>query len=260
MKLNLTRPIIFFDLETTGTNITADRIVEFSYVKLRPGNGEPEQQTMRFNPGMPIPAQATAIHHITDADVADEPRFADKAADVVKIFAGCDIGGFNSNRFDLPLLIEECARAGVNFDISGRRFVDVQTIFHKMEKRTLSAAYKFYCGKNLDDAHSASADTMATVEVLMAQLDRYPELRNDIDFLAEFSSQNRNVDLSGRIIRDEKGREVFNFGKYKGKAVEEVLSHDSGYYGWMMKGDFATDTKQALEAIYMRMKLRNFSK
>lgn len=248
MKLNLRKPIIFFDLETTGTNIMHDRIVELSYVKIYP-NGDEEEKTHRLNPEMPIPPQSTAIHHITDEDVKNEPTFKQIAKDLLRIFEGCDIAGFNSNKFDVPLLMEEFLRAGLNFDISRRRFIDVQTIFHKMEQRTLVAAYKFYCGKDLDNAHSALADTRATYEVLKAQLDRYPETAefgNDVDKLANFSSQNRNIDLAGRIIKDENGIPIFNFGKYKGHKVEEVLNSDAGYYGWMLQGDFTQNTKDVL--------------
>ena len=218
MELNLRNPLIFFDLETTGVNITKDRIVEISYIKVFP-NGQEQEKTIRVNPGMPIPPEATAIHHITDEDVKDKPLFKDIAKDLSHVFEGCDIAGFNSNRFDIPLLMEEFLRAGVNFDISKRKFIDIQTIFHKMEQRTLVAAYKFYCNKDLNDAHSASADTRATYEVLKAQLDRYSSLENDVDYLSKFSSQNRNVDLAGRIVLNDQNVEVFNFGKYKGQPV-----------------------------------------
>ena len=219
MQLALKKPMVFFDLETTGTNILTDRIVEISIIKLMP-NGTESEVTMRINPQMPIPAEATAIHHITDADVADCPTFKQVAQNIANIFLDADVAGFNSNRFDVPMLSEEMFRAGINFDMSRRRFVDVQTIFHKLEQRTLSAAYKFYCGKSLDDAHSANADTRATYEVLKAQLDHYPEqLKNDMAFLSEFSSQNRNADLMGRIIYNDNDKEVFNFGKYKGQEV-----------------------------------------
>lgn len=234
MQLALKKPMVFFDLETTGTNILTDRIVEISIIKLMP-NGTESEVTMRINPQMPIPAEATAIHHITDADVADCPTFKQVAQNIANIFLDADVAGFNSNRFDVPMLSEEMFRAGINFDMSRRRFVDVQTIFHKLEQRTLSAAYKFYCGKSLDDAHSANADTRATYEVLKAQLDHYPEqLKNDIAFLSEFSSQNRNADLMGRIIYNDNDKEVFNFGKYKGQEVESVFRNDPGYYAWMM--------------------------
>ena len=233
MQLALKKPMVFFDLETTGTNILTDRIVEISIIKLMP-NGTESEVTMRINPQMPIPAEATAIHHITDADVADCPTFKQVAQNIANIFLDADVAGFNSNRFDVPMLSEEMFRAGINFDMSRRRFVDVQTIFHKLEQRTLSAAYKFYCGKCLDDAHSANADTRATYEVLKAQLDHYPEqLKNDIAFLSEFSSQNRNADLMGRIIYNDNDKEVFNFGKYKGQEVESVFRNDPGYYAWL---------------------------
>jgi DNA polymerase-3 subunit epsilon len=253
MELNLRNPLIFFDLETTGVNITKDRIVEISYIKVFP-NGQEQEKTIRVNPGMPIPPEATAIHHITDEDVKDKPLFKDIAKDLSHVFEGCDIAGFNSNRFDIPLLMEEFLRAGVNFDISKRKFIDIQTIFHKMEQRTLVAAYKFYCNKDLNDAHSASADTRATYEVLKAQLDRYSSLENDVDYLSKFSSQNRNVDLAGRIVLNDQNVEVFNFGKYKGQPVEEVLRRDIGYFGWMMQGDFPQNTKNVLTNIKLRMK------
>ena len=246
--------MVFFDLETTGTNILTDRIVEISIIKLMP-NGTESEVTMRINPQMPIPAEATAIHHITDADVADCPTFKQVAQNIANIFLDADVAGFNSNRFDVPMLSEEMFRAGINFDMSRRRFVDVQTIFHKLEQRTLSAAYKFYCGKCLDDAHSANADTRATYEVLKAQLDHYPEqLKNDIAFLSEFSSQNRNADLMGRIIYNDNDKEVFNFGKYKGQEVESVFRNDPGYYAWMMQGEFPANTKQVITNIKLRLK------
>lgn len=253
MNLNIKNPIIFFDLETTGVNITHDKIVEISYIKIFP-NGEEEEKTLRLNPGCHIPEEATAVHHITDEDVKDCPMFKDVAKNLSKVFEGCDIAGFNSNRFDIPLLAEEFLNAGVVIDFSKRKFVDVQTIFHKMEQRTLVAAYKFYCDKDLTEAHSASADTRATYEVLKAQLDRYADLKNDIDYLSNFSSQVKNVDLMGRIVYNEKQQEVFNFGKYKGIPVEEVFRKDIGYYAWMMQGDFAQDTKRVLTNIKLRMK------
>lgn len=253
MKLALNKPIIFFDLETTGTSITHDRIVEISYIRVDPDGTETER-TRRVNPEMPIPPESTAVHHITDEDVKDAPTFRDIAHDLEHEFAGADIGGFNSNRFDVPLLIEEFARAGITTDLSRRRFVDVQTIFHKMEQRTLVAAYKFYCGKDLTEAHSANADTRATYEVLMAQLEHYPTLKNDIGFLSEFSTQNRNADLMGRIIYNEAGQEIFNFGKYKGQLVADVFRRDPSYYAWMMQGDFAANTKQVITAIRLKSK------
>lgn len=253
MKLNLTRPLVFFDLETTGTNITHDRIVEISIVKVMP-DGTDTERTRRINPGMPIPAEATAVHHITDADVANEPSFKQIAKSLAEMFKDCDIAGFNSNRFDIPLLLEEFNRAGINLDLSRTRFIDVQTIFHKKEQRTLSAAYKFYCGKNLDDAHSASADTRATYEVLKAQLDRYDDLTNDVKSLSDYSSHGNNVDFAGRLVYDDNHREVINFGKYKGQLAEDVLSKDSGYYGWIMQGDFPQNTKDAFAMVNLRVK------
>lgn len=253
MELNLKNPIIFFDLETTGTNILRDRIVEISYIKVMPSGNEIER-TLRVNPEMPIPAESTAIHHITDDDVKDSPTFKQIAQELANTFLGCDIAGFNSNRFDVPILMEEFLRAGVSIDLSKRKFVDVQTIFHKMEQRTLVAAYKFYCGKDLTEAHSANADTRATYEVLKAQLDHYPSLENDIAFLSNFSTQNKIVDLAGRIVYNEAGIEVFNFGKYKGLSVEEIFRKDIGYYGWMMQGEFPANTKQVITNIKLRLK------
>lgn len=253
MQLNLKKPIIFFDLETTGINITKDRIVEISIIKVMP-SGEEIEKTRRINPEMPIPAEATAVHHITDEDVAQCPSFKMVAKDLARIFTGCDIAGFNSNRFDIPMLDQEFQRAGVKFDFSKPRFIDVQTIFHKKEQRNLIAAYKFYCGKNLEDAHSANADTRATYEVLKAQLDRYDDLPNDMEKLSEFSSQNRNVDLMGRLIFNDNRKEVINFGKYKGRLAEEVLRQDPGYYSWILKGDFSQNTKDAFTTIKLRLK------
>jgi DNA polymerase-3 subunit epsilon len=242
-------------LETTGINIVKDRIVEISYVKVFP-NGKEEVKTRRINPEMPIPAESTAIHGITDEDVKDCPTFKEIAKSLAAQIEGCDLAGFNSNRFDIPLLVEEFLRAGVDIDLNKRKFVDVQTIFHKMEQRTLAAAYKFYCDKSLENAHSAEADTYATYEVLKAQLDRYPELKNDIDFLSDFSAKTRNVDFAGRIVLNDKDVEVFNFGKYKGRPVADVLRTDIGYYSWMMGGDFTFNTKQVLT----RIRLKGFNK
>lgn len=253
MQLNLANPLVFFDLETTGVNICKDRIVEISYLKISP-NGKEEGKTRRINPGMPIPPEATAIHGITDEDVKDCPTFKEIAKSLASQIEGCDLAGFNSNRFDIPLLAEEFLRANVNIDLSKRKFVDVQTIFHKMEQRTLQAAYKFYCDKELDDAHSAEADTKATYEVLKAQLDRYPDLKNDVKFLSEYSSFTNNVDFAGRMIYNDKGEEVINFGKYKGRLVTDVLQTDPGYYSWIIGGDFPLNTKQKLTEIRMRMK------
>lgn len=251
MRLNLKNPLVFFDLETTGINIVKDRIIEISYVKVFP-DGKEESSTLRINPEMPIPSESTAIHGITDDDIKDCPTFKEVARTIAAKIEGCDLAGYNSNRFDIPLLAEEFLRAGVDIDLSRRKFVDVQTIFYKMEQRTLSAAYKFYCEKSLENAHTAAADTMATYEVLQAQLDRYPELKNDINFLSDFSSFNNNVDFAGRMIYNDKGEEVFNFGKFKGRLVSEVLKKEPSYYGWMMNGDFPLNTKQQLTKIKLR--------
>lgn len=252
MKLNLNRPIVFFDIEATGLNIATDRIVELCYIKVQP-DGSQEERTLRFNPGIHISAEATAVNGITDADVAHEPHFRDLAPELEGVFAGCDLAGFNSNSFDIPMLVEEFIRAGINFDITDCKFVDVQNIFHKMEQRNLVAAYKFYCQKNLDDAHTALADTRATLEVLEAQLDRYADtLKNNVDYLADFSRRNRNVDLAGRIVLNEQGVETINFGKYRGRPVAEVLRRDPGYYSWLMQGDFTQNTKQAFTRIKLR--------
>jgi DNA polymerase III subunit epsilon len=268
MKLNLKNPIVFFDLETTGMNIASDRIVEISTLKIHP-NGKEELYTQRINPTIPINPAATAIHGISDDDVKEAPTFISIAKNLAKDLEGCDLGGYNLHKFDLPLLVEEFLRAEVEFDPRKRKIVDVQVIFHKMEQRTLSAAYKFYCNRPLENAHSAEADTRATYEVLQAQLDMYAETSfrdpsgkdsqpvvNDIDALARFSAHNSNADYAGRIILDDKGRELFNFGKYKGMVVEEVFEKDPAYYSWMMNGDFPLYTKKVLTNI----KLRKFGK
>lgn len=251
MELNLKRPIVFFDLETTGVDTVKDRIVEISIVKVMP-NGDKIVRTRRINPQMHIPEQATAIHGITDEDVKDEPTFAQIAKSLAQFIEGCDFGGFNSNRFDLPMLVEEFLRANVDVDFKRSKFIDVQTIFHRMEQRTLVAAYKFYCGKDLDDAHSAEADTLATYEVLKAQLDRYPELQNDVASLAEFSSHGETVDYAGRIVYNDKGVEVFSFGKHRGRSVSEVFREEPSYYSWMMNGDFSLYTKKVITEIRFR--------
>ena len=255
MKLNLKRPIIFFDLETTGVDTARDRIVEISMIKIMP-DGEEITRTRRLNPGMPIPAEATAVHGITDEDVKDAPTFAQVARSLEQFIRGCDFGGFNSNRFDLPVLVEDFLRAGVDVDLKRRRFIDVQNIFHKKEQRTLVAAYKFYCDKELDDAHSAEADTRATYEVLKAQLDRYPDLRNDVDALAEYSCRAEAADYAGRILYNETGEEVCGFGTYRGRSVAEVFRAEPSYYAWMMNGDFPLYTKKVITEIRMRDKLR----
>ena len=253
MKLNLKRPLVFFDLETTGVDTAKDRIVEISMVKVMP-NGDEIVRTRLINPQMHIPEDATAVHGITDEDVKDQPTFAQIAKSLSQFIEGCDFGGFNSNRFDLPMLVEEFLRAGVDVDFKNRKFIDVQNIFHKMEQRTLVAAYKFYCSKDLTDAHSAEADTRATYEVLKAQLDRYSELQNDVAALAEFSSRGETVDYAGRIVYNDKGEEVFNFGKYKGVKVSEVFQREPSYYDWMMNGDFPLYTKKVITEIRLREK------
>jgi DNA polymerase-3 subunit epsilon len=251
MKIRLKNPLVFFDLETTGIDVAVDRIVEISYLKIYP-NGDEESKTIKVNPGIPIPAKATEIHGITDEDIKDAPLFQEIAKSIANTFEGCDFAGYNSNKFDLPLLAEEFLRTDVDFDLKKRKFIDIQVIFHKKEQRTLSAAYKFYCDKDLSDAHSAEADTRATYEILEAQLDRYPDLTNDVDELAKYSSHNRNADFLGRIVYDSEDMEVFNFGKYKGQRVADVLKKDPGYYGWMMNGAFPLYTKKILTAIKLR--------
>ena len=252
MELKLQKPIVFFDLETTGVNAIHDRIVEISYIKVFP-DGNEESKTLRINPERHIPEQSSAIHGIYDEDVKDCPTFKQVARDIAAIFVNSDIAGFNSNYFDVPMLVEEMLRAGIDFDITKCRLIDVQNIYHKLEQRTLSAAYKFYCGKNLEDAHSAQADTRATYDVLKAQLDKYPDkLNNDVQFLSSFSKMNDNVDFAGRIIYNDKHIPVFNFGKYKGQSVEDVLARDPGYYGWMMQGDFPQNTKQVLTKLRLK--------
>ena len=246
MQLNLKNPILFFDLETTGLNIASDRIVELSALKIMP-NGDEEVKTRRLNPTIPISAEAIAIHHITNEDVVGCPTFKEIAKSLAQWIEGCDLSGYNSIKFDLPVLVEEFLRAGIPVDFRKRKIIDVQNIFHKMEQRTLIAAYKFYCNQELSNAHSAEADTYATYEVLKAQLDHYPELKNEVAFLAEFSSKNRNLDYAGRIVLDEQDEPVINFGKHKGKKLRDILSTiDPNYYDWMMKGDFTLDTKRVL--------------
>jgi DNA polymerase-3 subunit epsilon len=251
MELKLRNPLIFFDLETTGINIASDRIVEISWLKVYPG-GEEKMKTQLVNPTIPIDPQATLIHGLTNEDVKDAPTFKEIARTLANEFEGCDFAGYNSNKFDIPLLAEEFLRAEVDFDMMKRKFIDIQVIFHKMEQRNLAAAYKFYCSRTLEAAHSAEADTIATYQVLKAQLDRYDNLENDVDFLAGFSALSKNVDLAGRIVYDEKKVEVFNFGKYKGRPVEEVLAADPGYFGWIMNGDFPLYTKKVLTNIKLR--------
>lgn len=251
MGLKLKKPIVFFDLETTGVNVAKDRIVEISILKLHP-DGKKEVKTRRVNPEMPIPKESSEIHGIYDEDVKDEPSFKAMAKSLAKFIGNSDLAGFNSNKFDVPLLVEEFLRVGVDFEIENRNLVDVQNIFHRMEQRTLVAAYKFYCGKDLVDAHSAEADNTATYEVLESQLERYEELENNVEFLAEFSKRTNNADLMGRIVFNKDGVEVFNFGKHKDKPVTEILEKQPSYYNWMMDGDFPLYTKKVLTAIKLR--------
>lgn len=254
MRIELHKPIVFFDLETTGVNVATDRIVEISIIKVFP-NGTEERKTYRINPEMPIPPQSTAVHGISDADVADCPKFKQIAKELVDIFIDADIAGYNSNKFDVPLLAEEFIRAEVNFDLKKRNFVDVMSIFMKKEPRNLSAAYKFYCNADLENAHSANADTEATYEVFKAQLERYSDIGNSIQEISKFSTYNSNADFMGRFIYDADNNVVVNFGKYKGQLLSDVFKKDSAYYDWMMKGDFALYTKKVLADEYMKFKM-----
>ena len=251
MELNLTRPLCFFDLETTGTNVAKDRIVEISILKVYP-NGNRESRTWLVNPEMRIPKEAEAVHKISNEKVANEPTFKQLAPTVHEMIKGCDLAGYNSNRFDIPLLAEEMLRAGLDFDLRNTLAIDVQTIFHKMEQRTLAAAYKFYCGKELFDAHSAEADTIATYEVLKSQLDRYPDLENDAKWLAAFSERVPCADVAGLIAFDKDGREIFTFGKYKGKCVEDIFDQEPGYFSWIQTADFPEYSKKVFTAIKLR--------
>jgi DNA polymerase-3 subunit epsilon len=255
MELKLNKPICFFDLETTGIEVAKDRIVEISIFKVFP-NGTQESKTWLVNPEMRIPDVVIAVHGITNEKVANEPTFSQLAPQIYNIIKDSDLAGFNSDRFDIPLLVEELLRAGVDFDMKNRVSVDVQTIFHKKEERTLSAALKFYCGKSLENAHSAEADTMATYEILKAQLDRYPDLENDMKSLSEFTTRKKSVDFAGFIAMDAEGQEVFTFGKHKGARVEKVLEDEPGYFGWIQNADFPLYTKKVLTGIKLR-KLNN---
>lgn len=252
MKLKLTKPIIFFDLETTGVNIATDRIVEISILKVFP-NGNKESKTWLVNPEIQISPEASAVHGITNEQVVTEPTFKELASTVNGMIAGCDLAGFNSNRFDIPLLAEELMRAGINFDMNNRKAIDVQVIFHKKEQRTLGAGYQFYCGKNLEDAHSAEADTNATFEILLAQLEKYDDIGNTVDSLSEYSSHRDRADFAGFLLYNEDGKEIFSFGKYKGRTIEEVLIENPGYYAWIQNADFPLYTKKLLKEIKERM-------
>jgi DNA polymerase-3 subunit epsilon len=264
MELKLTKPLVIFDLETTGVKVGSDRIVEISMLKVMP-NGMQSTHTKRINPTIPIPRESIGFHGITDEDIKDAPTFAEIANELNQFIGNSDLAGYNSNKFDIPMLVEEFLRAGVDFDLKGRRFIDVQNIFHKMEPRTLHAAYAFYCNKDLVDNHSAEADTLATYEILKAQLDRYEGVEhkdkdgnisvpvvNDVEALSSFSEHFSNADLVGHIIFDEKKQEVFNFGKYKGKRVEAIFEKEPSYYDWMMKADFPLSTKKVITAIKLR--------
>lgn len=265
MELNLKNPLVFFDLETTGINVSKDRIVELAMLKVKP-NGETEKKVALVNPTIPIPEEAAMIHGIRDEDVKDKATFKEIAKTLAKFLEGCDLGGFNIVRFDVPLLVEEFLRADVDFDVSQRKLIDAQKIFFLMEQRTLTAAYKFYCGKTLEGAHGAEADNNATYEVFKAQIERYAgqevtdasgrqlgKIQNDMAAIHHLVASNM-VDLAGRIVLNDKGVEVFNFGKHKGRPVTEVLDKERGYYDWMMNGDFPLDTKRKLTQI----KLKNF--
>jgi DNA polymerase-3 subunit epsilon len=267
MKLNLRNPLCFFDLETTGVNITHDRILEIAVIKLMP-NGEVLKKTNILNPGIPIPPESSAIHGVYEEDVKDKPTFKDVAKEYAKFMEGADLSGFNILKFDVPMLVEEFLRAGIEFDYSRKKIIDAQKIFHLMEKRTLSAAYKFYVNKDLQDSHSAEADTQATMDVLLAQVQRYEgqqvtdalgkpmgEIKNDMEVLAKLTSSEL-VDLAGRMVLNNKGEELINFGKHKGKKVTDVLKAEPSYYDWVMNGDFPMDTKRKLTEI----KLRDFNK
>jgi DNA polymerase-3 subunit epsilon len=253
MKLNIQRPLAFFDLETTGINVSNDRIVEIAILKVLP-NGKEMSYKKRINPTIPIAPEATAVHGISNEDVKDEPTFADLAMEINLFLMDCDLAGYNSDRFDIPMLMEEFLRAKVRFDLEERRLIDVQTIFHLMEQRTLSAAYKFYCKKKLVDAHSAMADVSATYEILQSQLDMYPNLKNDVAYLSQFTRKNAKfADLNGRVAYNKKGEEVFNFGKFKNVTVREAFIKEPGYYHWMMNGDFPQYTKIVITKIWKSM-------
>lgn len=259
MKLNIKRPIVFFDLESTGVNVATDRIIEYSFIKIFP-SGDQEVKTGRVNPTIPIPLESSLIHGIYDEDVKDAPVFSKVAQEINEFIHNCDLGGYNAQKFDVPLLAEELLRTGIDFDMSTRKMVDVQVIFHKMEQRTLAAAYKFYCQKELENAHSAEYDIAATLEVLEKQLEMYSSsVQNDITFLHEFTKTNKNVDFAGRIILNEEGVEVFNFGKHKGKTVEEVLEKEPSYYSWMINGEFPLYTKKSLTDIKQKIQLKKLS-
>ena len=252
MELNLTKPIIFFDLETTGINIAKDRVVEISILKVFP-NGNKESKTWLVNPEVEIPKESSEIHGITNEKVANEPTFKELATSINEMIDGCDLAGFNSNRFDIPLLAEELMRAGIDFDMKNRKAIDVQVIFHKKEQRTLSAGYQFYCGKELVGAHGAEADTNATYEILLAQLDKYDDIENTVDALSEYSTHGKRADFAGFVLMNDKEQEIFSFGKYKGRTVEEVFKENPGYNAWIQNADFPLYTKKVLREVKERM-------
>jgi DNA polymerase-3 subunit epsilon len=252
LNLKLSKPIVFFDLETTGINIATDKIVEISILKVFP-NGNKESKTWLVNPEMEIPKESSEIHGITNEKVVAEPTFKELAKKVNEMVAGCDLAGFNSNRFDIPLLAEELMRAGIDFDMKNRKAIDVQVIFHKKEQRTLGAGYQFYCGKELEGAHGAEADTNATYEILLAQLDKYPDLENSVAALSEFSTHGERADFAGFILMNDDKQEIFSFGKYKGRTVEEVFIENPGYNNWIQNADFPLYTKKVLREIKERM-------
>jgi DNA polymerase-3 subunit epsilon len=252
MELKLTKPIVFFDLETTGINIGNDRIVEISMLKIFP-NGNKESNTWLVNPEIEIPAETSAIHGITNERVVTEPTFKELAQTVYDLIDDADLAGFNSNRFDIPLLAEEFLRVGLDFDMHDRKAIDVQVIFHKKEQRTLSAGYKFYCDKELEDAHSAEADTNATYEILKAQLDKYDDIENSVEALSDYSTHSKRADFAGFILFNDVDQEIFSFGKYKGRTVEDVLKENPGYNAWIQNADFPLYTKKVLQAIKQRM-------
>jgi len=256
MALKLTKPLVFFDIEATGLNVASDRIVELSMLKVQP-DGKEEQKTYRVNPTVPISKDAQRVHGIADEDVKDLPTFSDIAKEVVEFLKGCDLAGYNSTKFDVPLLTEEILRAEVDFDVRKAKMVDVQVIFFKKEPRNLAAAYKFYCDKELDNAHSADADTMATYEVLKSQLERYEDLGKDVNSLAKFSTQTNFADFAGRFVYDSKNNVVINFGKHKGKQLVKILKDEPGYYGWIMGGDFPLFTKRLVTQVKLSMAFSN---
>jgi len=256
MALQLARPIAFFDLETTGVNLSTDRIIEVAIIKILP-DGTRQVKRKLLNPGIPIPPETTAIHGITDEMVKDAPSFKQCGNELKQFIENCDMGGYNSNRFDIPILMEEFLRAGMEVDLSNCRMVDVQHIFYKMEPRTLTAAYKYYCDKELVDAHSAEADVNATIDVFLSQIKRYPQMGDTLDSILAIIGEDKVVDYARRFIFDEKGVEVFNFGKHKGRPVVDVLKSEPQYYDWMMRGDFPLHTKQKLTEILNRTLLKN---